>query len=60
MIQCEDFLIKQRLIKKRGNLITEKPPRNAAEMLIAWIMDLYALKLIQLVVDSQFFLGVTP
>jgi hypothetical protein len=54
MIQCGDFLIKRRLIQKRGDFFTEKPPRDAAEMLVAWIMELYALQLIQ-VVDSQSF-----
>lgn len=44
MNQCEGFLIARGLIKERGDFFTAKPPRDAAEMLVAWIMDAYVFK----------------
>ncbi|KAF9071273.1 hypothetical protein BDP27DRAFT_1219208, partial [Rhodocollybia butyracea] len=39
MNQCEEFLIERRLIKQRGDFFTKKPPTDAAEMIVAWIME---------------------
>lgn len=52
MNQCEAFLIAHGLIKKRGDFFHNDPPRNAADMIVVWIMD-------SLVLDSEIYINVT-
>lgn len=39
MKHCETFLIAQGLIERQGDFFSDKPPRDAADMIVAWIMD---------------------
>ena len=41
MSNCEEFLVSQRLVKKKGEFFKKNPSDNAAHFIAAWIMHMY-------------------
>jgi len=39
MVNCEDFLIKQSLVKKKGEFFSDNPGDHTAHFIAAWIMN---------------------